>query len=51
MTARNAGELEVMIRKAIDYEKDPPTSPDFYNHPVTALGWQTERWFQICSEV
>lgn len=51
MTARNASELEVMIRKALDYETDPPTSPDFYNHPITALGWQTERWFQICSEV
>jgi len=51
MTARNAAELEVMIRKALDYETDPPTSPDFYNHPITALGWQTERWFQICSEV
>jgi hypothetical protein len=51
MTARNAAELEVMIRKALDYETDPPTNPDFYNHPITALGWQTERWFQICSEV
>lgn len=50
MTARNAAELEVMIRKAIDYERNPPTNPDFYNKPITALGWQTERWFQICSE-
>jgi len=22
----------------------------FYDNPITALGWQTERWFQICSE-
>jgi hypothetical protein len=51
MTARNEAELEVMIRKVLDYESDPPTDPDFYNHPITALGWQTERWFQICSEV
>jgi hypothetical protein len=51
MTARNAAELEIMIRKAIDYETNPPVNPDFYNHPITALGWQTERWFQICSEV
>ena len=50
MTARNATELETMIRKAINYEKNPPTNPDFYNKPITALGWQTERWFQICSE-
>lgn len=51
MTARNDAELSVMINKALDYETDPPTNPDFYNHPITALGWQTERWFQICSEV
>jgi hypothetical protein len=51
MTARNNAELGVMIRKALDYETNPPVNPDYYNHPVTALGWQTERWFQICSEV
>jgi len=51
MTARDEDELAIMIRKALNYEKNPPTSPDFYDHPITALGWQTERWFQICSEV
>jgi PKD repeat protein len=50
ITANNAEQLEVMISKFMDYETNPPTDPDFYNHPITALGWQTERWFQICSE-
>ncbi|MCF8229556.1 MAG: T9SS type A sorting domain-containing protein [Bacteroidales bacterium] len=50
MTAQNADQLEVMITKFLDYERTPPTNPDFYNSPITALGWQTERWFQICSE-
>jgi len=50
ITANNAAQLEVMITKFINYEKTPPTDPGFYNHPITALGWQTERWFQICSE-
>ncbi|MCK5079178.1 MAG: hypothetical protein KAR09_04510, partial [Bacteroidales bacterium] len=50
MTAQNETHLETMITKVINYETDPPTDPDFYNHPITALGWQTERWFQICSE-
>ena len=50
MTAQNETHLERMIGRAINYERNPPTSGDFYNHPVTALGWQTERWFQICSE-
>ncbi|MEN8226339.1 MAG: C25 family cysteine peptidase, partial [Bacteroidota bacterium] len=49
MTAQNETHLENMITKIIDYENNPPTYESFYN-PITALGWQTERWFQICSE-
>jgi hypothetical protein len=51
MTAQTAAHLKTMVEKFIGYETNPPTSADFYNHPITALGWQTERWFQICSEV
>ena len=50
MTARNSDELKNMVYKFIDYERHPPVLPSFYNQPITALGWQTERWFQICSE-
>jgi hypothetical protein len=49
--AQNAAHLEIMIDKFIGYETDPPTDPEYYAHPVTALGWQTERWFQVCIEV
>lgn len=50
MTAQNTDHLEIMVSKMLDYEADPPTDADFYHKPITALGWQTERWFQICSE-
>ncbi len=50
ITAQNAGQLQIMIEKFLNYERNPPTDPGFYAHPVTALGWSTERWFQICSE-
>ncbi len=50
ITANNNDQLTVMVSKFLNYERNPPTSADFYNHPVTALGWQTVRWFQICSE-
>ncbi len=50
ITVRNAAELQHMINKFLNYERTPPTSAAFYNHPVTAMGWQTERWFQLCSE-
>ncbi len=51
ITARNANELAIMINKFINYEKHPPLNPNFYDHPISALGWQTERWFQLCSEI
>ncbi len=51
MTANNFEQLETMVTKGLNYERNPPTNPGFYNHPVTALGWQTERWFQLCSEI
>ncbi len=50
MTGRDANEFEIMVHKFIEYERNPPVNEDFYNKPITALGWQTERWFQICSE-
>lgn len=50
MTARNNNELQVMVTKFLNYERNPPTNPGFYANPVSALGWQTVRWFQICSE-
>ena len=50
ITAQNADQLASMIGRFLKYERRPPTNPSFYANPITALGWQTERWFQICSE-
>ncbi len=50
ITAQNASQLQIMIEKFLNYERNPPIDPDFYSHPITALGWSSERWFQICSE-
>ena len=51
ITAENTDQLNTMVSKFMDYEQNPPTDAGFYDNPITALGWQTERWFQICSEV
>lgn len=51
ITGRDYDELYHMIKKDLDYERTPPTNPDFYDKPVTAMGFQLERWFQLCSEV
>ena len=49
--ARDAGELATMIGKMLEYEQNPVTDPAFYANPVIAGGWQTERWFILCTEV
>jgi hypothetical protein len=51
MTVNNAAQLQVQCTKVLNYERNPPTDASFYNAPITALGWQTERWFQLCSEI
>jgi len=51
ITGRDYDEMYHMIKKDLDYECQPPTDPDFYDHPITAMGFQLERWFQLCSEV
>lgn len=51
ITGRNFDELYHMINKDLQYERQPTTNPHFYDKPVTAMGFQLERWFQLCSEV
>ena len=52
LVAANATEAQMMVSKQIEYEyTNPNMDASTYDHPITALGWQTERWFQICSEV
>ena len=52
LVAADATEATMMADKQIEYEYTSPNmDPNFYTSPITALGWQTERWFQLCSEV
>jgi hypothetical protein len=51
ITAQNGTHLQNMVGKLLSYERDPTTDPGFYDHPLVACGWQTSRWFQLCSEV
>ena len=51
LTARDADDLELMIKKFMDYERTPPVNPSFYEEPLIAGGWQTDRWFILCCDV
>jgi len=51
ITAQNNTHLQTMIGKMLNYERNPVTNANFYNNPLMAGGWQTERWFILCTEV
>ena len=51
MPAADAHQAELMVKKTIRYECHPSENPDYYHRPVTAMGFQESRWFQLCSEV
>ena len=50
MAAETEAQMNVLVSKFLEYETQPCMEPSYYQNPITALGWQTERWFQICSE-
>lgn len=51
ITGRNYEEMYRMIDKDLQFERHPSTNTHFYDKPVTAMGFQLERWFQLCSEI
>ena len=51
MPAADAQQAELMVKKTIRYETHPSTNPDYYNRPVTAMGFEESKWFQLCSEI
>lgn len=49
--AQNSDHLRDMITKDLDLERNPSQELSFYDNPISACGWQYDRWFQICAEV
>jgi hypothetical protein len=49
--AQNDAQLSIMINKFLSYERNPYTAANFYDEPLMACGWQTERWFQLAVEI
>jgi len=49
--AQTETNLNTMINKFLSYERSPYTAANFYDEPLAACAWQTERWFQLCGEV
>lgn len=49
--ANDSTQLRVMVGRIMNFERNRPTDPAYYNRPISALGWQDDRWFQFCSEL
>jgi hypothetical protein len=49
--ARNEYELQTIIGKMFEYERNPCLDETFYQAPVVAGGFQPECWFILCCEV
>ncbi len=49
--AQNGSQLALMINKFLNYERTPPTNPNYFDQPLIAGGWQSDRWFIICCEI
>ncbi len=51
MPASNGNEAQIMVQKTLQYERHPYTDGYYYAHPITAMGYQRSRWFQLCTEI
>ena len=51
ITAQNAANLESVISKILNYERNPPSLYDFYDHPLCVSGWASTGASVLCSEI
>ena len=50
ITARNIQEYQTFVEKTIQYESNPPTDADYYDHPIITAGHQDNKWFMLSSQ-
>jgi len=51
IAANDSSQLHTMVGRIMNFERNRPLDTAYYMHPVTALGWEDDRWFQLCSEL
>ena len=51
IAANDSSQLRIMVGRLMNYERNRPTDTGYYMHPISALGWEDDRWFQLCSEL
>ncbi len=51
LLAQNETHLEILVHKFMNYERHPPVNPGYYQNPISAGGWQSDRWFILCADI
>lgn len=51
LLAQSETHLQILVNKFLSYERQPPVNPSFYQNPISAGGWQDDRWFILCADV
>ena len=51
IAANDSNQLKTMVGRILNFERNRPTDTGYYNRPISALGWEDDRWFQLCSEI
>jgi len=51
IAANDSSQLRIMVGRILNFERNRPVDTGYYMHPISALGWEDDRWFQLCSEI
>jgi PKD repeat protein len=51
IAANDSTQLRTMVGRILNFERNRPIDTGYYMHPISALGWEDDRWFQLCSEI
>ena len=51
IAANDSSQLRTMVGRILNFERNRPVDTGYYMHPISALGWEDDRWFQLCSEI
>jgi hypothetical protein len=51
LLAQNDTHLNILVEKFLNYERNPPVNPSYFENPIAAGGWQSDRWFILCADI
>ena len=50
LAAYDLDQYKNQVEKVINFETNPPTAPQYYDHPIITSGYEYNKWFMITSQ-